>query len=122
VAVAGSDAHTLACLGKTYTEVPGAGCRSEFLAGLKQGRSVAAGESGSYWKLTRAVWTIGWNLMREHRWAPVLAPLLAVIPAVTMANLALELAFAWKWGRRTERFSNLASYDTAGREILAPLP
>jgi len=121
VAVAGSNAHTLPCLGRTYTEVPGARCRSEFLAGLKQGRSVAAGASGSYWKLTRAVWTIGWNLMREYRWTPVLAPLLAVIPVVTMVNLALELMFAWKWGRRTERFSNLASYDVATRDILAPV-
>jgi len=113
VAVAGSDAHTLAGLGRTFTEVPGACCRSEFLAGLKQGRSVAAGESGSYWKLTRAVWTIGWNLIRERRWASVLAPLLAVVPAVTVVNLALELMFARKWGRRTERFSNLTVYETA---------
>src|SRR5690349_16482586 len=41
--VAGSDTHTLASLGRTYTSVPGARDRREFLKGLKRGRSVVAG-------------------------------------------------------------------------------
>src|SRR5262249_28134594 len=36
--VGGSDAHTLAGLGRTYTEVPGARDRAEFLRGLRRGR------------------------------------------------------------------------------------
>lgn len=100
VAVGGSDAHTMACLGHTYTEIPGARNASEFLAGLKQGRSAVAGESGDYLKLTRAVASIGCNLMRERRAAVVLFPLLAVVPVITLLNLGLEYAFAHKWGRR----------------------
>ena len=46
IPVAGSDAHTLASLGRTYTAVPGVRTASEFINGLKQGRSVVAGESG----------------------------------------------------------------------------
>ena len=97
VAVGGSDAHTLACLGRTYTEVPGARNRTEFLAGLRQGRSLVAGESGNYWKLTQAVWSIGRDLMRERPWTWMLSPLLAAVPGVIMINLLCELAFVHKW-------------------------
>jgi predicted metal-dependent phosphoesterase TrpH len=101
VAVAGSDAHTLACLGRTYTEVPGARDRHEFVAALKQGRNIVGGESGNYWKLTRAVLEIARDLIRERRWAMLLIPLVAAIPAVTLINLVSEFMFARKWGRRT---------------------
>jgi predicted metal-dependent phosphoesterase TrpH len=103
VAVGGSDAHTLASLGRTYTQVAGARDREEYLAGLRQGRSVVAGESGDYWRLTRAIFEIGTDLMREHRAAILLAPLIALIPAVTMVNFGLECWFAAKWGRRVQR-------------------
>lgn len=103
VIVAGSDAHTLAYLGRTYTEVPGARSRREFLDGLKHGRGIALGESGDYWKLTCAVWRIGRELIREKNWTFLLAPLLALVPMVTLVNFAMEAAFAHKWGKRTAR-------------------
>jgi hypothetical protein len=102
IAIGGSDAHTMASLGRTYTEVAGARDREEFLAGLKMGRTRVNGVSGDYWKLTRAIWEIGCSLMKERRGALLLAPLLAAVPAVTMVNLALEYAFAYRWGRRVE--------------------
>lgn len=107
IAVAGSDAHTLTCLGRTYTEVPEARNRSEFLKGLKRGRTLVHGESGDYSKLTRAVWEIGFSLIRERRWAVLLSPLLAAVPAVIAVNLVLELAFARKWGSRVAQ-ANIA--------------
>lgn len=100
VAVAGSDAHTMTCLGRTYTEVAGARDSREFLAGLRAGTGRAAGESGNYWKLTRAIWEIGTSLIRECPGAALLSPLLTLIPAITLMNLALEFAFVAKWGRR----------------------
>jgi predicted metal-dependent phosphoesterase TrpH len=103
IAVAGSDAHTLSCLGRTYTEVPEARNRTEFLKGLKRGRTRVHGESGDYWKLTQAVWEIGLQLIRERRWACLLSPLLAAVPAVIAVNLILELRFARKWGSRVEQ-------------------
>ncbi len=99
VAVGGSDAHTLAGLGRTYTEVPGARNRDEFLTGLRHGRSLVAGESGNLWKLTKAVWAIGRELIRERPWTWMLAPLMGAVPAVTIVNLMCELAFAHKWNR-----------------------
>lgn len=103
VAVGGSDAHTMASLGRTHTEVAGVRDSREFLAGLRAGRGTVAGESGNYWKLTRAVWEIGSSLIRERPIAALLSPLMALIPAITLANLALELGFVWKWGTRATK-------------------
>jgi predicted metal-dependent phosphoesterase TrpH len=100
IAMAGSDAHTLASLGLTYTAVPGARTASEFLAGLKQGRSTVAGASGDVWKLTQAVCSIGASMVREKPWTAVLIPLMALVPAVTIVNFIMELSFAAKWGNR----------------------
>jgi predicted metal-dependent phosphoesterase TrpH len=100
IAVAGSDAHTMESLGRTYTEVPGARDAKEFLDGLRAGRGTVAGESGDYWKLTRAIWGIAASFMLERPLAMLLMPLAVLIPVVTLVNLALEFTFARRWGRR----------------------
>jgi predicted metal-dependent phosphoesterase TrpH len=101
--VAGSDAHTLAGLGRTYTEVPGARTAKEYLDGLRHGHASVAGESGSYSKLTRAVWSIGLDMLEERPWTVILAPLLALVPVVTVVNLVMELGFAARWGNQAAR-------------------
>jgi predicted metal-dependent phosphoesterase TrpH len=103
IPMGGSDAHTLASLGKTYTTVAGARTAAEFLEGLKQGRSVAEGISGDTWTLTTAVWGIGASMMREKPWTAMLTPLMALVPAITIVNFLMELSFAAKWGSRMER-------------------
>ena len=103
IAVAGSDAHTLAGLGRTYSEVPGARNRREFLDGLRRGAAIACGEHGNYAKLTAAVWNIGIALMREHPAGMLLAPLMLAIPAITLANCFSEILFERTWTRRLER-------------------
>jgi predicted metal-dependent phosphoesterase TrpH len=102
-AVGGSDAHTMECLGRTYTEIPRARSASEFLEGLKRGHGAVRGESGDYWKLTRAITEIGCSPMREHPWTLVLAPLFALVPAITLGNLVRESYFAYAWGRKLNR-------------------
>jgi predicted metal-dependent phosphoesterase TrpH len=97
VRTGGSDAHTLSSLGRTFTEVAGARSRQEFFDGLRAGRGRVAGEPGSYWKLTRAVWEIGTHLARELPWTLALAPLFLAVPAVTAVNYLLESSFARKW-------------------------
>jgi predicted metal-dependent phosphoesterase TrpH len=101
--VGGSDAHTMECLGRTYTEVAGARTPAEFLEGLRLGQGAVRGESGDYWKLTRAIADIGCSLIREHRWTLVLTPLMAAIPFITLANLLRETYFAHAWGRKLGR-------------------
>jgi predicted metal-dependent phosphoesterase TrpH len=100
IPIAGSDAHTLASLGRTYTTIPGVRTAAEFLDGLKQGRSMVAGESGDVWKLTRAVCSIGASMVGEKPWTAILVPLMAFVPVITIVNFAMELSFAAKWGNR----------------------
>jgi len=56
VGIAGSDSHTIAGVGRTYTEVAGARTAEEFLAGLRAGRGVICGAHGTYAKLTADVY------------------------------------------------------------------
>jgi predicted metal-dependent phosphoesterase TrpH len=98
--VGGSDSHTLAGVARTFTEVPGARNAQEFLAGLRRGQSVAAGESGDYLKLTSAVLSIGGSLFREKPWFTLGVGLFALAPVVTLGNYFRELAFAWYWGQK----------------------
>jgi predicted metal-dependent phosphoesterase TrpH len=112
IGLAGSDSHTLAALGRTYTEVHGARDCGEFLDGLKQGRTAAIGEAGNYAKLLRAVLEISCGMMGERRWTRWMAPLLAGVPVVVAAIVLHELAFAQHWGRSTSRLVGVV--ETAG--------
>lgn len=107
--VAGSDSHTLAGLGRTYTEVPGANSVETYLNGLCRGRSNVCGKSGSYLTLTRAIAEIGLQMTGEIEWTIALTPLLLAIPFVTLVNYIGEVIFATKWARRM---------ITADRELL----
>ncbi len=98
--VGGSDAHVMASLGCAYTEVPGARTRQEYLEGLRLGRGKVWGESGSYWKLTRDVYAIACNMVREMPLTLALAPLFLAVPLATLGNLARETAFAEGWSAR----------------------
>lgn len=101
--VGGSDSHTPICLGRTYTEVARARDKAEFLAGLRQRAGRVQGEAGSFYKLTRdALWVTS-QLMLEHPWTRLLAPLALLIPVVTFANRINEVAFAEHWSRRILR-------------------
>jgi predicted metal-dependent phosphoesterase TrpH len=100
IPLGGSDSHTLAELGRAFTEVPGARSKPEFLACLKAGRVRVGGRSGGYWQLTRAVWSIGRNLLHEYPWGFLLAPLAAVIPLVTLGSCVQDRIFARMWGKR----------------------
>jgi predicted metal-dependent phosphoesterase TrpH len=101
-AVAGSDAHTLASAGLTWTSVPGARTKAEFLAGVRRGQARAGGAQGDYAKLTADVLRIGLAMVREKPAAAVLVPLALAAPAVVAVNNLLEAAFAWRWARTLE--------------------
>jgi predicted metal-dependent phosphoesterase TrpH len=98
--IGGSDAHTSASAGTTYTEVRGARTKQEFLDGLRAGRARVGGETGGYLKLTRDVLLIAREAIREKWWTALLGPLTLAVPVVTLLNYARELAFGRKWARR----------------------
>jgi predicted metal-dependent phosphoesterase TrpH len=94
----GSDSHTYATLGSTYTEVPGARNAREFLAGLRLGRGIVHGAHGSYRKLTQVVYEIGMSMMRERGWTRCLFPLALAVPGVTAVIFAKEMTNSVRWG------------------------
>jgi predicted metal-dependent phosphoesterase TrpH len=99
-AIAGSDAHSRLGLGRTYTAVPGARSKAEFLEQLRCRAGLAEGDNGGYWKLTRTVIEIASGLLREEPWALCLAPLLLLVPAVTLGNCLIEAGFHRRWSKR----------------------
>jgi predicted metal-dependent phosphoesterase TrpH len=97
VGIGGSDAHTLPSVGTAHTEVPGARNKEEFFAGLREGMGRVSGESGSCRKLTRDLFLITGELMREKSWTMLLAPLAALLPAAALLNYWSEGAFNRRW-------------------------
>jgi hypothetical protein len=117
--IAGSDSHTIAGVGRTYTEVAGARTAEEFLAGLRAGRAVIGGTHGSYAKLTADVYRIVLALLCDQPWTLPLMPLAAFVPAFTAAHWLNEIRFCRKWSAKLsseEKQSRLLWQVDAGLE------
>jgi predicted metal-dependent phosphoesterase TrpH len=102
VGIAGSDSHTIAGVGRTYTEVAGARTAEEFLAGLRAGRGVIGGAHGSYAKLTADVYRIVLALLCDQPWTLPLMPLAALVPAFTAVHWLNEIRFCRAWSAKLE--------------------
>jgi predicted metal-dependent phosphoesterase TrpH len=98
--IAGSDSHTIAGVGRTYTEVPGASNADEFLAGLRAGAGVVHGVHGSYGKITADVYRVVRSLLRAEPWTLPLMPLTVFVPGFTAAHWLNEILFCRKWAAR----------------------
>ncbi len=61
----GGDAHTSRGIGLTWTEVPGARTRDEFMAGLRAGRAVAGGNHGGHRTMLSDMWRFAGNFVSE---------------------------------------------------------
>jgi predicted metal-dependent phosphoesterase TrpH len=97
IAIAGSDSHTIAGVGHTYTEVPGARTVDEFFAGLRTGRGRIHGANGSYSKLTADVFSIVQSLFWDKPWTLAMSPLALLVPAFTAGHWWNEVRFCRKW-------------------------
>ena len=97
IAIAGSDSHTIAGVGLTYTEVPGARTADEFFAGLRAGHGRIHGDHGGYGKLTADVFSIVNELFCDKPWTLPLSPLALLVPAFTMGHWVNEIRFCKKW-------------------------
>ena len=102
IAVGGSDSHTIAGVGRTYTEVPGARTVDEFFGGLRAGRGEVHGAHGSYTKLTADVFRIVWSMWTEKPWTLALMPLAPLVPAFTAGHWLNEIRFCQKWAAALE--------------------
>jgi predicted metal-dependent phosphoesterase TrpH len=97
IAIAGSDSHTIAGVGQTFTEVPGARTADEFFAGLRSGYGRVHGVHGSYAKLTRDVFSMVLSLIYEKPWTIAISPLAMLVPACVGGHWLNEIRFCKKW-------------------------
>ncbi len=102
IATAGSDSHTIAGAGLTYTEVPGARTVDEFFAGLRAGRGRVHGAHGSCGKLTADVFRIVKSMVLDTPWTMALAPLALLVPAFTASHWLREISFCKQWSAAVE--------------------
>jgi predicted metal-dependent phosphoesterase TrpH len=103
IAIAGSDSHTIAGIGHTYTEVPGARTVDEFFAGLRAGNGRIHGTHGSCGKLTADVFSIVRSLFCDKPWTLMLSPFALLVPAFTAGHWMNEIRFCRKWTAAMER-------------------
>jgi predicted metal-dependent phosphoesterase TrpH len=64
--IGGSDSHTRRGIGLTWTEVPNARSREEFMAGLRAGRATAGGRHGSYFTMASDIFRFADSFYRER--------------------------------------------------------
>jgi hypothetical protein len=102
VGIAGSDSHTLAGVGLTYTEVEGTSTVEDFFAGLRAGRGVIHGEHGGYGKLTADIYRFAGACLQEKPWIAPFLSLTALIPAITAAHWLNEIRFCKEWSAKLE--------------------
>jgi predicted metal-dependent phosphoesterase TrpH len=103
IAIAGSDSHTIAGVGLTYTEVPGARTADEFFAGLRAGYGRVHGAHGCCAKLTLDVFSIVRSLLSDKPWTLAASPLALLVPAFTLSHWMNEIRFCKKWSALMER-------------------
>lgn len=102
IGVGGSDSHTIARVGSTYTEVKGARTLVEYLSGLRAGLGSVQGQDGSYWKLTADVVRIVGAMVMERPWTVALSPLALFVPIATAGHWLNEIRFCKKWAAALE--------------------
>ena len=103
IAIAGSDAHTMAGVGKTYTEVRGARTVEEFFAGLRAGQGLVHGEHGTLRRLTADVFRVATCVFQERPAMLALLPLTLLIPAITASHWLNEIRFCKKCAATLEQ-------------------
>ncbi len=103
ISIGGSDSHGFLSLGRVSTEVPGARNKDEFFSGLRARRSRVNGRSGNYFRLSAELLTIAGGLFRDKPWSLGLAPLIALIPLVSLINYGCEVTFESYWRKRWRR-------------------
>jgi predicted metal-dependent phosphoesterase TrpH len=111
IGIGGSDSHTIAGVGLTYTEVRGARTVGEFFAGLRARRGRVKGSEGTYSKLTADIYRIGAAMFQEKPATLAMLPLSVLVPAFTAAHWMNEVLFCKKWQK------HLADADAVPRML-----
>lgn len=121
----GSDAHTGRGIGRTWTEVPGATTRQEFLAGLRSGAARVGGRHGSYFTMAADMLRLAAGFYGERSRNLIRQPLRWQAHAFVFGGvlglplIALPLAGAYLHFVMEERFNRDLLYDLVRRPARA---
>jgi predicted metal-dependent phosphoesterase TrpH len=102
IGIAGSDSHTLAGVGLTFTEVPGSPTIEEFFSGLRAQRGLVHGDHGRYSKLTTDIYRFAGGVLQEKPWTVAILPLTIFIPVITAIHWLNETRFCKQWTAKLE--------------------
>jgi predicted metal-dependent phosphoesterase TrpH len=130
IGIAGSDAHTGRGVGRTWTEVPDARTRDEFMRGLAAGHVTVGGRMGSVAAISSDVLRFTGNFLRDQLATVVERPLhwkghAGVLGGVFGLPLVpLALAAGYFHFVREERFNENLLFDIVARRgaLTASLP
>lgn len=130
IGIAGSDSHTHRGIGLTWTEVPGARTREEFMRGLFEGRVVVGGRMGSVMTMASDVLRFTGNFYSENALRVCRQPLdwrghallfggALGLPLVSIGLVGAYLHFVYE-----ERFNENLLFDLVARpaRVLAQVP
>lgn len=130
IGIAGSDSHTHRGIGRTWTEVPGAVTRDEFMDGLWAGRVRIGGEMGSFFTMGSDVFRFTGNFLLDQGRRSRRDPLnwrshallfggVLGLPLVSIALAGAYLHFVYE-----ERFNENLLFDLVARpaRVLAQVP
>jgi predicted metal-dependent phosphoesterase TrpH len=128
--IAGSDAHTARGIGRTWTEVPGATTREQFMAGLWAGRATVGGRQGGYFTMAGDMLRFASGFYQERFTNVVRRPLrwqshAWVIGGVLgLPLITLPLAGAYLHFVMEERFNRNLLYDLVRRpaQVMRSVP
>jgi predicted metal-dependent phosphoesterase TrpH len=130
IGIGGSDSHTRRGIGKTWTEVPAAGSREEFMRGLFAGRVTVAGRMGSVWGMSSDVLRFAGSFCVDQATYVRRQPLnwrahallfggVFGLPLVSIALVGAYLHFVYE-----QRFNEQLLFDLVARpaRVLSQLP
>ena len=119
--IGGSDAHTTRGIGLTWTEVPGARTREEFMTGLWQGHAIVGGQQGSYFTMASDMLRFAGGFYSERFTNLARRPFSWTAHAFVFGGIlglplvALPLAAAYVHFVMEERFNQNLLYDLVAR-------
>lgn len=119
--IGGSDAHTMRGVGLTWTEVPDARTREEFMTGLWDGGAIVGGRQGSYFTMASDMLRFAAGFYAERVSNLIARPLSWRAHAFVFGGIlglplvALPLAAAYLHFVTEERFNQNLLYDLVAR-------
>jgi len=125
---AGSDAHTMRGIGRTWIEAAGATCKATFMQELRAGHVQVGGQHGHYFTMASDIVRFAANFYRERLTLLARHPLdwkkhaVCAAAIIGLPLVLVPLVLAHGHFRAEERFTESLLLDLVARPPLQPAP